>query len=162
MLGTLVLALALKTSSDTTRGISDGKDRSEAVWGLQISRWMGPGGRRESFKPESLKRFKKKEIKSKLNAAALPLATSFSVELIQECFEFQLCLQRRRRVTVFEIQATAQGVPPAFTQITVGTPSPALLPGQPREVYKPRHPQEALPTTHLINTNTWRCTTAME
>lgn len=123
-----------------------------AVWGLQISRQTGPGGGRESFKPESLKRLKKKEIKSKLNAAALPLATSFSVELIQECFEFQLCLQRRLRVTVFEIQAAEQRVPTAFAEITVGTPSPAVLPGHPREVYKPRRPQETLPTrNHSFN-----------
>lgn len=55
-----------------------------------------------------LRRHEKKEIKSKLNAAAVPLAITFGAEIIQECFEFQLLPQRRFGSALFGIQATVQ------------------------------------------------------
>lgn len=82
-----------------------------------------------------LKRHEKKEIKSKLDAAVLPLAKTFGAEIIRECFEFQLHPQRRFGSALFGIQTTVQRAPTAFTHSTRGTSDPTFLLGQPRELH---------------------------
>lgn len=113
-----------------------------------------------------LRRHEKKEIKSKLNAAALPLAIAFGAEIIQECFEFQLLLQRRFGSTLFGIQATAQSREHQQLSSTahgVHQTLPFLLASQGNciNLDTPKKPFQLI-TTHLPKIDAERRATAMK
>lgn len=108
----------------------------------------------------------RRKIKSKLNAAALPPAITFGAEIIQECFEFQLLLQRRFGSALFGIQAIVQSREhQQLSSIAYGVhqslPFFSASQGNCMNLNAPKKPFQLI-TTHLSRTDAERCATTMK